>query len=191
MKAYKAFDKDLKCRDFQFEIGTKYKVSGKAVMCENGFHTCGDILSTSIFYKLDPLKSRWAEVEIPDNSLYDSENNKYCSKTIDIIREIDFEEIVKDHFNVCGGSLYLSGCTIPEGLKLPDSIGGYLDLSGCTIPEGLKLPDSIGGYLYLRGCTIPEGLKLPDSIGGSLYLSGCTIPEGFIIPKKLQGKVIR
>jgi len=170
MKAYKAFDKDLKCRGFQFEIGTKYKVSGKAVMCENGFHTCGDILSTSVFYKLDSLKSRWAEVEIPDNSLYDSENNKYCSKTIDIIREIDFEEIVKDHCEKCGGFLYLSGC---------------------TIPEGLKLPDSIGGYLYLRGCTIPEGLKLPDSIGGSLDLSGCTIPEGFIIPKKLQGKVIR
>ena len=36
--------------------------------------------------------------------------------------------------------------------------GGYLDLSGCTLPENLKLPDSIGGYLYLSGCTGWKGL---------------------------------
>ena len=140
MKAYKAFDKDLRCRDFQYEIGSKYKHSGKVEMCNNGFHTCGDILSTSAFYRLDQNKTRWAEVEIPDDSLYDKKYNKYCSKTIKIVREIDFEEVLKEHFNSCGGSLDLSGCTIPEGLKLPDSIGGSLYLSGCTIPEGLKIP---------------------------------------------------
>jgi len=140
IKAFKAFTKDLRCRDFQYEIGSEYKHSGKVEMCNNGFHTCGDILSTSAFYRLNQKETRWAEVEIPDDSLCDKEYNKYCSKSIKIIREIDFEEILKEHFNICGGSLDLGGCTIPEGLKLPDSIGGYLDLRGCTIPEGLKIP---------------------------------------------------
>ncbi len=39
-----------------------------------------------------------------------------------------------------------------------------LNLSGCTLPEGLKLPESVGGSLDLRGCTLPEGLKLPEKI---------------------------
>ena len=119
MKAYKAFDKNLQCRGFQYEIGKTYKLTGKPEMCENGFHSCGDILSTSGFYRLGPDKTRWAEVEIPDNSLYDPDANKYCSKTITIIREISYEEILKDHFNVCGGWLDLSGCTLPDGFVIP------------------------------------------------------------------------
>ena len=64
-----------------------------------------------------------------------------------------------------GDKLDLSGCTIPEGLKLPAELG-WLDLRGCTIPEGLKLPAKITGWLDLRGCTIPEGLKLPGGVRG-------------------------
>ena len=39
-----------------------------------------------------------------------------------------------------------------------------LDLSGCTIPEGIKLPDSVGEWLDLRGCTIPEGFQIPENL---------------------------
>ena len=80
------------------------------------------------------------------------------------------------------GALDLSHCTLPEGLKLPDSVGDWLDLSNCTLPEGLKLPDSVGGWLDLNHCTLPEGLKLPDSVGGWLDLSYCTLPEGLKLP---------
>ena len=51
--------------------------------------------------------------------------------------------ITDSHLNgleVYGGSLYLRNTTIPDGLKLPDTIGGSLDLEGATIPDGLKLP---------------------------------------------------
>ena len=89
-----------------------------------------------------------------------------------------------------GGSLDLRGCTLPKGLKMPDSIGEDLDLDGCTLPKGLKMPDSIGGDLDLCGCTLPEGLRLPDSIGGFLCLSGCTLPKGLRIPKNVK-RIIR
>lgn len=39
MKAYKGFDKDLKCRGFQYEIGKEYEEK-EAKACEEGFHAC-------------------------------------------------------------------------------------------------------------------------------------------------------
>ncbi len=44
-----------------------------------------------------------------------------------------------------------------------ETIGGSLYLRGATIPEGMKLPETIGGSLYLRGTTIPDGMKLPET----------------------------
>jgi hypothetical protein len=38
---YKGFDKNLKCRGFQYEIGREYETGKKPIRCtENGFHLC-------------------------------------------------------------------------------------------------------------------------------------------------------
>ena len=50
-------------------------------------------------------------------------------------REYNFDKIIETGIF----SLYLEGCTLPEGIKLPDSVGGYLDLSGCDL-EGFEIP---------------------------------------------------
>jgi hypothetical protein len=38
MKGYKGFDKDLKCKGFQYEVGKTYECKGKIEFCSNGRH---------------------------------------------------------------------------------------------------------------------------------------------------------
>ena len=39
-KAYKGFNADMTCRDFQYEEGKTYEFDGEPKLCECGFHAC-------------------------------------------------------------------------------------------------------------------------------------------------------
>ena len=39
IKSFKGFNKDLKCRGFQYEIGKEYEEK-EAKACHSGFHAC-------------------------------------------------------------------------------------------------------------------------------------------------------
>ena len=63
MKCYKGFDKDLKCRDFQYEIGKEYEEE-RAEICDTGFHACENPLDDlDIMHRLIPdiAKSSWMQ----------------------------------------------------------------------------------------------------------------------------------
>lgn len=61
IKGFKGFDKDLKCRGFQYEVGKEYEQKGKIVCCDNGFHFCEDPFDALDYYH--PTNSRYCEVE--------------------------------------------------------------------------------------------------------------------------------
>lgn len=92
MKAYKGFDKELKCRDFQYEIGKEYKEE-KAELCECGFHACENPIDVFGYYH--PADSRYCEVEISDISPKKSGDSKRCGKKIHIGAEIGIKGIVE------------------------------------------------------------------------------------------------
>ena len=92
MKAYKGFDENLKCRDFQYEIGKEYK-EDSAEICEKGFHACEHPLDVFSYYP--PSKSRFCEVEIDDNGQRVSSDSKVCGTQIKIGAEIGIPGIVK------------------------------------------------------------------------------------------------
>jgi len=88
---YKGFDKDLKCRGFQYEIGQEYE-SKKAKACECGFHACEYPLDVFDYYA--PSESRYCEVE-QGGDIDNSESDKTCSTKIKINAEIGIAGIVK------------------------------------------------------------------------------------------------
>ena len=92
IKAYKAFDKDLSCRGFKYEVGKEYEETGDIKACEKGFHACPYPLNVFGYYT--PAGSRFCEV-YQGGKIDDSESNKVCSSKIRIGAELDIKELVK------------------------------------------------------------------------------------------------
>ena len=92
IKAYKAFDKDLSCRGFKYEVGKEYEETGDIKACEKGFHACPYPLDVFGYYP--PAGSRFCEVE-QSGKIDDSESNKVCSSKIRIGAELDIRGLVK------------------------------------------------------------------------------------------------
>ena len=90
MKAYKGFDKELKCRDFQYEIGKDYEEK-ESKLCEKGFHACEYPLDVFSYYP--PSDSRYCEVEMNPNG-EKSDDSKVCSNRIHIGAEIGINGII-------------------------------------------------------------------------------------------------
>lgn len=93
MKMYKGFDKDLKCRDFQYEIGKTYEES-TAELCESGFHACERPLDVFKYYTHGKM-SRYCEVNLDDVSDQMSNDSKRCGKKISVKAEIGIAWLVR------------------------------------------------------------------------------------------------
>ena len=92
IKAYKAFDKDLSCRGFKYEVGKEYEETDYIKACEKGFHACPYPLDVFGYYA--PAGSRFCEVE-QSGKIDDSESDKVCSSKIRIGAELDIRGLVK------------------------------------------------------------------------------------------------
>ena len=99
----KGFDKDLKCRGFQFEVGgaydTGYKKEELELCSETVFHFCDSLEKVHEYYDCSNEGNRYCEIEVLGELIYDE--NKCGSNKIKILREITGEEleILKGHKN--------------------------------------------------------------------------------------------
>ena len=92
MKCFKGFDKDLKCKDFQYEIGKEYSEE-KANICNYGFHACE--FPMDVFNYYPPSDSRYCEVELEANNQKSSDDSKRVGKKISVKAEIGIAGIIK------------------------------------------------------------------------------------------------
>ena len=93
IKGFKGYDKNLKCKNFQYEIGKEYETD-KVSICNYGFHFCEHPLDVFNYY--DPASSRFTEVEGDGeyNKNNDSDTKVACTK-IKIGSELNLRQIIQ------------------------------------------------------------------------------------------------
>ena len=95
MKAYKAFNKDLTCLGFQYEIGKTYEMKEEPIACERGFHACVEFDDLFRHYKYGK-ETRICEVELLGNIDTDSPvDSKVATNKIKIIRELTSKDLLQ------------------------------------------------------------------------------------------------
>lgn len=89
MRGYKAFNCDLTCRGFQYEIGETYTLDDpdSLEICKSGFHFCPNIASCYKYYDAKDT-TRICEVEALGEIQESDEGDKMVTDKIKIIREI-------------------------------------------------------------------------------------------------------
>ena len=93
--AYKGFDQDLKCRDFQYEIGKTYKHKGEVMVCNSGFHACENPLAVFEYY---PPTSRFARVKCAGKISKGSNSDKeiIACEELTVEAEIGLLELISE-----------------------------------------------------------------------------------------------
>lgn len=111
--AYKGFNKDFKCLDFQYEVGKTYEMDGNIKCCGRGFHACESPMDVFDYY--DMLTSRFAEVEQSGEIDKVDNSTKICSSRIKIKAELKLADII----NL--GVEWLKEITAPSKIKANNS----------------------------------------------------------------------
>ena len=91
--AYKGFDKDLRCRGFQFEVGKTYEHDGEVEACKSGFHACEHPLNVFDYYA--PAFSRYAEVVLDGDTARHNNDTKIAAAKITINVELSLGELTQ------------------------------------------------------------------------------------------------
>ena len=112
--SYKAFDKNMQCRGFQYEVGKEYEMDGEVKCCNQGFHACKSPLEVWDYY--DMLDSRYAEVEQSGKIDAGENSTKICSSHIKIKAELKLDGII----NI--GVEWLKDITSPSKVKTTDKL---------------------------------------------------------------------
>ena len=109
IKSYKGFDKNLRCRDFQYKIGGIYEMDGEIKVCNRGFHACESPFDVFDYYTM--IDSRFCEVEQDGNISKEDRGTKICSSKIKIKAELKLDNMI----NL--GVEWLKDITSPEKIK--------------------------------------------------------------------------
>ena len=160
---YKGFDKDLKCRGYQYEEGKEYVHEGEVKACEGGFHACENPFDVFDFYAPNEFH-RFCEVE--GSGKEDKQEIKSSFEKIKIVAEIGLGGLIKAGVKFC-----------LDRVKRTDESSATGDYSGASA-TGDYSGASATGYKSVASATgncsgaSATGYKSGASVGkGSVALS--------------------
>lgn len=158
---YKGFDKDLKCRGSQYEIGKEYTQKGKISACSNGFHACAVPLDTMSYYP--PGGSRYCEVEQSGTMRKGSDDSKVASSKIKVGAEIGLTGLIKAQIayvaETCKGA--------PE--KIAQGDGGHAAAQG---KSGHAAAQGYMGHAAAQGSFSHAAVAGKDAIAAAFGIDG-------------------
>ena len=93
IKAYKGFDKDLKCKGRQYTEGVEDHVSDVAKLCKEGVHACERPMDVFRYYV--PADSVYHEVELAGVLDEHQEDSKICGTDIKVKGKLDIAGLIK------------------------------------------------------------------------------------------------
>ena len=171
MKCFKGFEKDLKCRDFQYEEGKEFHTE-KADCCNDGFHACEYPLDCFACY--DPAHSVFHEVELSGEMDKDGNDTKVCATDIKIGARISIAGLVKaaieftmSKVNKEGKSDKRHGFASATGYRGASSATGNCGASSATGYRGASSVSNPTGVAVAWG----HEAKAKGCLGAHLILS--------------------
>ena len=92
--AYKAFNPDMTCRDFQYEVGKTYEIDGEIEICKHGFHACTVPFDCWSYYD---DSNTFARVTLSGQTAAHGEDSKVVGARITIDARIDLPSWIDAH----------------------------------------------------------------------------------------------
>ena len=163
VKAYKGFDRDLKCRGFQFEIGKTYTHEGKVEACKSGFHAIeGHPLEVFGYYA--PGVSRFCMVEVDGDIQRHTDDSKVAASILTVVKEISISDMVRDAVK------WVMDRSKPEGEKATGYRGAAsaTGTQGAASATGTQGAASATGYQGAASATGDQGAAMASGYLGSV-----------------------
>ena len=167
---YKGFDKNLKCRDFQFEVGKEYSEKGNIKCCENGFHCCANPFDVLDFYSIiddDCNLNRFCEVE--GSGKEDSDDKKKCYEKLTIKAEIGVKGLVSAMIKFVREKI--KDCTDSGDAAKIGSSGYSAEINStgensviCCAGNNCKAKAKKGSWITLAEWELKDGKYIPKCV---------------------------
>jgi hypothetical protein len=164
----KGFDKDLKCRGFQFEFGKTYIHEGTVEACNSGFHAIsGHPLEVFSYYA--PGTSRYALVRQSGKLSKPSDDSKVASAKITIDAELRIPDLVKRAWEWVWAQAKLEEGSTATGDYGAASATGDYGAASATGPQGAA---SATGNYGAASATGPRGAASATGHHGAASATG-------------------
>lgn len=173
IKGYKGFDRNLKCKGWQYKEGETSTFDRKIKAGYSGLHFYKSPINVFDLYPPNEL-GRYAETNSKGKTAYDDSYNAYCTDKLEVVEELSVE------------AMYKRGCNYVQVANFKDVSIGYSwnvfterdsDHSVCISAFEGSISLSTGYYSAAITCDWHSYAKSTGGYSTSIALNRCSLAE--------------